>query len=65
MKFGQLIKGNIQNFSLEKLRTKCGGETVSRSFSENSNLSISLDQWYKVLHYSFLLYAKSRVIKIY
>ena len=27
MKFGQLIEYNIRNFLVEKLYTKCGGET--------------------------------------
>ena len=28
IKFGQLIKYNMRNIFLEKLDTKCGGETV-------------------------------------
>ena len=44
MKFGQLIESNLRNIFLEKIYTECGGETSPRSFSEKSNLSISLDQ---------------------
>ena len=42
MKFGQLIEYNIRNV-LEKLDTKCGGETSPTSFSRKLKLSISLD----------------------
>ena len=44
MKLGQLIEYNIRNIFLEKSYTKCGGETIPRSFSRNSKLSKSLDQ---------------------
>ena len=44
MKFGQLLEYNMRNIFLEKSYIKCVGETISRSFSKNSNLSISLDQ---------------------
>ena len=44
MKFGQLIKCNMGKIFLEKSYTKCDGETSPRPFSENSKLSISLDQ---------------------
>ena len=44
MKFGQLIECNMRNIFLEKLFTKCGGETSPRPFSEKLKLSISLDQ---------------------
>ena len=43
MKFGQLIECDIRNVFLEKLYTKCGGETIPRPFSKKSKLSISLD----------------------
>ena len=33
-KFGQLIEYNMRNNFLEKSNTKCGGETISRSFSK-------------------------------
>ena len=49
MKYGQLIKYNLENIFLEKSYTKCGGETSPRPFSEESKLSISLDQWFKVV----------------
>ena len=68
MKFGQLIECNMRNIFLEKSYTKCGGETSPRSFSEKLKLSISLDQWSKVL-YNFVLlyisYCKLRAIEIY
>ena len=44
MKPGQLIECNIRNTFLEKSYTKCGGETISRPFSNKSKLGISLDQ---------------------
>ena len=44
MKFGQLIEYNMRNIFVEKSYTRCGGETISRPFSKNSKLSISLDQ---------------------
>ena len=44
MKFGQLIECNIRNIFLEKLFTKCGGETSPRSFSEKMKLNVTLDQ---------------------
>ena len=34
MKFGQLIECNMKNTFIEKLYTKCGGETSLRHFSE-------------------------------
>ena len=45
MKFGQLIEYNMRNIFLEKLYTKCGGETSRRFFyGLKLKLSISLDQ---------------------
>ena len=32
MKFGQLMEYNMKNIFLEKLYTKCGGETILRLF---------------------------------
>ena len=49
MKFGQLIEFNMRTGFLEKWYTKRGGETSPRTFSEKLKLSISLDQWSKVL----------------
>ena len=37
MKFGQSIECNMRNNFLEKLYTKCGGETIPRPFSKNRN----------------------------
>ena len=65
MKFDQLIKHNMRNIFLEKSNIKCGGETISRTFSKKSKLSISLDQLPKVLYSLLLLYAKLRATKIY
>ena len=64
MKFGQLIEYYI-NIILEKSYTKCDGETSLRPFPGRLKLSISLDQWSKVLYSSFLLYPKLRAIEIY
>ena len=44
MKSGELIEYNMRNIFVEKTYTKFGGETIPRSFSEKSKLSISLDQ---------------------
>ena len=33
IKFGQLIEYNMRNVFLEKLYTKCDGETIQRPFS--------------------------------
>ena len=43
MKFGDLTEYNMRDIFLEKLYTKCGGETSPRPFSEKWKLSISLD----------------------
>ena len=34
MKFGQLIEYNIWNIFVQKLYTKCAGETIPRSLSK-------------------------------
>ena len=44
MKFGQLIEYLMRNIFLEKLYTKCCGETIPRPFFKISKLNISLDQ---------------------
>ena len=60
MKFGQVIKYNMRKIFLEKLYTKCGGETIPRPFSKKSKLSTSLGQQFKVL-----LHGKFRAIQTY
>ena len=35
LKFGQLIEYNMRNIFVQKSYTKCGGETIPRSFSKN------------------------------
>ena len=52
----------MKNNFLEKSYTKYGGETIARSFSMKSKLSISLDQWFKVFDSLLILYAKLREI---
>ena len=64
MKFGQ-FEDNIRNIFLEKSYTERAGEIIPRSFSKKSKLSISLDQWSKVLCKLFLFYVKLTAIKIY
>ena len=54
MKFGQLIEYNMRNIFLVKSNIKRGGESIHKTFSKRSKLSISLDQQSKVL-YSLLL----------
>ena len=44
MKFVQLIEYNMRNINVEKSYAKCAGETILRSLSKKSKLSISLDQ---------------------
>ena len=43
MKFGHL-EYNMRKIFLEKSYANCGGETISRPFFKNSNLSMSLNQ---------------------
>ena len=64
MKFGQLIEYNIRNIFVEKSYTKYAGETIPRRLFKKSKLSISLDQYCKVLNSLFLLYANLRAIEI-
>ena len=56
MKFGQLIE-NDRSIFLEKLYTKCDGETIPGPSCKKSKLNISLDQYPKVFCSLFLLYA--------
>ena len=44
IEFGQLIEYNLRKIFLEKLYTKCGGETIPSPYSTMSKLSIFLDQ---------------------
>ena len=44
VKFSQSIEYNMRNIFLEKSCSKCVLETISRTFSGNSKLSISLDK---------------------
>ena len=44
MKFCELKECNMKNIFLKKTYTRCGRETIPRSFSKKSTLSISLDQ---------------------
>ena len=53
----------MRNNFLEKSYTKCGGETSPTPFSEKLKLTVSLDQWSKILYILFLLYRKLRTIK--
>ena len=48
MKFDQLIEGDKRNIFLEKSYTKFGGEFSPRPFPEKYNLSISLEQQFKI-----------------
>ena len=50
MKFGQLTECNVRKIFLEKSYSKFGGETSPRPFSKKLTLTISLDQWCKVLY---------------
>ena len=65
MKFGQLIEYNIRIIFLEKSCREFGGETGPRPFSGKLELSISLDQNFKVLYSLILLHPKLRAIERY
>ena len=52
----------MRNIFLEKSYIKCGGETILRSFSKKSKLSISLDQQSEILN-SFLFCVQIKVHK--
>ena len=64
VKFVQLIEYNMRNNFVDKSYTKYGGETIPRPLPKKSKLSISLDQYCKVLNILFLLYANLRAIEI-
>ena len=53
MKYGQLIEYRMINIFLENSYTKCGRENIPRPFSKKLKLSISLDQYSKVLYILF------------
>ena len=53
----------MRNIFLKKSYTTCGRETVPRPISKKSKLSISLDQYSKVSHILFLLFATLRTIE--
>ena len=53
MKLGLLIEYNMRNLFLVKLYTRCGRETIPIPFSKNSKLSITLDQYSKVVYILF------------
>ena len=58
VEFGQLIEYNMRNIFLGKFHTKCGGETISRLFSKNSKLNLSLDQSLKFYAVCFVCQAE-------
>ena len=55
----------MRNIFIEKSYIKCVGGFIPRLFSKKSKLSISLDQYSKVLYSLFLFYEKLRAIEIY
>ena len=65
MKFGQSIEYDMKNIFLENSCSKCVEETIPRPFSKKTKLTISLDQYSKILYNLFLLYAELRAIEIY
>ena len=48
----------MRNIFPWKLYTQCSGETIPRTLSKNSKLSISLDTYNKLLDSLFFLYPK-------
>ena len=63
MKFGLVKEYNMRNIFVEKSYTKFG-RTSPKPFSGKLKLTISLNQWSKVLYCLFLLYGKLRAIKM-
>ena len=61
----QLIEYNMRNIFLKKSYIKCGEKLFPESVLKKSRLSISLNQYSKVLYSLFLLYAKLSPIEIY
>ena len=61
MKPGQLIE--YKHILFGKSYTKCGGETIIKPFTKKSKLSISLDQYSKVLYIFYFLFAKLGAIE--
>ena len=61
----ELMEYNTRNIFLEKSFTKCGGETIPRTFSKKSKFTLSLDQRFKVLYVLFSCMSKSKAIEIY
>ena len=59
----QLIPYNKRNIFLKSF-TNCGGETVIRSFSKKTKLSLSIDQESKFFIQFMLFYVKLRAIEI-
>ena len=55
----------MRKIFVEKSYTKYGGEAIPRLFFKKLKLSISLDQWYKVLYNLFQSYAQLRTIDIF
>ena len=64
MKFGQVVEYNMRTIFVEKSYTKCAVETIPQPLSKKLKLSISLDQYCKILNSLFLLYANLRAIEI-
>ena len=54
-KFPEILEYNLR---------KCGGEAIPRPFSKKSKLTISLDQYFKVLYILLSLFAKLTTIEI-
>ena len=69
MKFSSLIEYNIRSIFLEKSYTKCGGETIPRSFFRNQNwpylwinsLKLYAICFYCMLSWGLLKYIKTRL----
>ena len=63
MKFGQLTEYKMRNIFLEKPYTKYRRETILTPLPKKSKLSISLNQYFKVLYILFQLFAMFRTIE--
>ena len=64
MKFGQLIKYNKRNLSLETSLTKYGEGTIPKPYSKKSNLSILRIKSLKFYTVCFLLEGHQKIVKL-
>ena len=64
MKFGQLIEHNIRNIFVKNYTQNAIEILFPVPFLKKTKLSISMDQYSKVLFSLFLLYANQNILKL-